>query len=97
MHVVTRVKHEVVAVAEEHGVRGERAQPVGLDEALGADELFCSGTAAVISPIGCISHEGEDHQFSGGEVGPRTRALYEALTAIQHGDANDEFGWVVEV
>ena len=82
--------------AERFGLQVEE-RDVSINEALGADELFCSGTAAVISPIGCISHEGEDHQFSGGEVGPRTRALYEALTAIQHGDASDEFGWVVEV
>ena len=82
--------------AERFGLQVEE-RDVSIDEALGADELFCSGTAAVISPIGYISHEGEDHQFSGGEVGPRTRALYEALTAIQHGDVIDEFGWVVEV
>jgi branched-chain amino acid aminotransferase len=82
--------------AERFGLKVEE-RDVSIDEALGADELFCSGTAAVISPIGCINYEGQDHQFSGGEVGPHTRALYEALTAIQHGDAPDKFSWVVEV
>ena len=90
-------RDSVLQLAAERFELQVEERDVSIDEALGADELFCSGTAAVISPIGYISHEGEDHQFSGGEVGPRTRALYEALTAIQHGDVIDEFGWVVEV
>ncbi|MEC9354368.1 MAG: branched-chain amino acid aminotransferase, partial [Candidatus Thermoplasmatota archaeon] len=82
--------------ADRFGLQVEE-RDISIDEALTADELFCSGTAAIISPIGCINYNGQDHQFSDGEVGLRTRALYEVLTAIQHGSADDEFDWVVEV
>ena len=31
-------------------------EKVGIEFALGCDEAFCAGTAAVISPIGSIQH-----------------------------------------
>ena len=61
-------------------------------------EAGACGTAAVITPIGSITHEGVKHVFhSETEVGPKTRQLYEYLTGIQYGDVEDKHGWVVEV
>lgn len=32
---------------------------VSLDELLDADEVFCTGTAVVVSPVGSITHLGK--------------------------------------
>lgn len=61
-------------------------------------EAGACGTAAVISPIGGIEHNGKLHVFfSETEVGPVTRELYNTLVGIQFGDIDAPEGWVVEV
>ena len=70
---------------------------VDVDVALESDECFCTGTAAVISPIGSIRHGNRESVYNGGAVGPVSRELYEALTAIQQERAADEHGWLHEV
>lgn len=59
-----------------------------------AEEVFCSGTAAVITPIGSISFEGIDQVFNNFEVGPVTQELYDLLTGIQLKRIEDPYGWV---
>lgn len=60
-----------------------------------ADEAFCCGTGAVITPVGCVSvlgMEGEEKEvihFGNGETGQLTRKLFDMLTGIQSG-ANEE-------
>jgi len=61
-------------------------------------EAGAMGTAAVISPVGSITHQGQKHVFySETETGPQTQALYDELVGIQFGDLPDPFGWVVDV
>ncbi len=60
-------------------------------------EAFASGTAAVISPIGEFNWAGNRITINDGQIGRLTQQLYDALTAIQTGHANDPFGWVQEV
>jgi branched-chain amino acid aminotransferase len=70
---------------------------VDIDFAMDADEAFCAGTAAVISPIGSIEHGGNIATYCDGEVGAITKQLYDALTAIQEGRTTDTFGWTPSV
>lgn len=70
---------------------------VSVDEALDADEAFCSGTAAVVSPIGSITYKGLEKVFADFKVGRVTRELYDHLTRIQLCEEEDRFGWVVTV
>ena len=70
---------------------------IAIDEALEADEVFCAGTAAIISPIGSIKYQEKDYQFSGSDVGKITRKLYDILTGIQFGDDKDEYGWITKL
>jgi len=37
--------------------------PITLEEALRADEVFTSGTAVVVSPVGSLTHKGQKTQF----------------------------------
>ena len=61
-------------------------------------EAGACGTAAVISPIGGLEHNGKLHVFySETEVGPVTRKLYDTLSGIQFGDRKGPEGWVVPV
>jgi branched-chain amino acid aminotransferase len=60
-------------------------------------EAFCTGTAAVITPINSVVLEDKKRVFGSGEPGEITRKLYEVLTGIQRLDIEDEFGWVAKV
>ncbi|MBW2487706.1 MAG: branched-chain amino acid aminotransferase [Deltaproteobacteria bacterium] len=60
-------------------------------------EVFGSGTAAVISPVGEIKYGDQVITISGGEVGPVALKYYKAITDIQYGKAEDPLGWIVAV
>jgi branched-chain amino acid aminotransferase len=60
-------------------------------------EVFGSGTAAVISPVGEIKYGDQVITISGGEVGPVALKYYNAITDIQYGKAEDPLGWIVPV
>jgi branched-chain amino acid aminotransferase len=60
-------------------------------------EVFGSGTAAVISPVGEIKYGEQVISISGGEVGPVVLKYYNAITDIQYGKAEDPLGWIVSV
>ena len=60
---------------------------------MSAEEAFCCGTAAVISPIGSITL-GDVRADYGSEPGPVTTQLYNALTNIQNEVDEDVFGWL---
>ncbi|HET57383.1 MAG TPA: branched-chain amino acid aminotransferase [Deltaproteobacteria bacterium] len=56
-------------------------------------EVFASGTAAVVSPVGLIRYRDRDHEINGGSVGPVTRRLYDEILKIQYGEGDDPFEW----
>ncbi|MAU30059.1 MAG: branched chain amino acid aminotransferase [Euryarchaeota archaeon] len=91
---VTRASIIELAEARGYEVREEK---VDVEYAMGADECFCVGTAAVVSSIGKIQYGDRVTEYYNGDVGPVTRELYENLTAIQQKRYPDEFGWIVEV
>jgi branched-chain amino acid aminotransferase len=60
-------------------------------------EVFCSGTAAVITPIASVSLESQKRVFNNREPGEFTKQIYELLKGIQYLDLEDEFGWITKV
>jgi branched-chain amino acid aminotransferase len=60
-------------------------------------EVFGCGTAAVISPVGRLQFKGKDYVINNNESGPVAAHLYKELTAIQYGQAEDPYDWVVAV
>ena len=62
-------------------------------------EAGLCGTAAVISPLGCINDHGKEIFFSNGmeKVGPVIQKLYDTLTGIQAGRIEAPEGWIVEI
>ncbi|MBP5779889.1 MAG: branched-chain amino acid aminotransferase [Clostridia bacterium] len=61
------------------------------------DEVFGTGTAAVISPVGELNWEGHVMKINNGEIGPVSQKLYDSITGIQSGRLPDTMGWTVEV
>lgn len=72
-------------------------QLVSVDELLNADEVFCTGTAVVVSPVGSITYMGERTAFGDCKVGRVSQQLYTALTSLQMGLSEDQKGWIVKL
>ncbi|KAG6392533.1 hypothetical protein SASPL_146757 [Salvia splendens] len=68
---------------------------VTVDDLLEADEVFCTGTAVVVSPVGSITYLNKRVTYGG--VGRVSQQLYSALTSLQMGLAEDTMGWIVEL
>ncbi len=60
-------------------------------------EVFGTGTAAVISPVGHLKWGEKIMNINDGKIGALSQKLYDTLTGIQWGKIEDPFGWVVEV
>ncbi len=73
---------------------------ISIDEVLNAhatgtlQEIFGSGTAAVISPVGEIKYEDTVITIGDGSVGPMANRFFRTLTDIQYGKSEDPMGWV---
>lgn len=61
------------------------------------EEAWGTGTAAVVSPIGHLFYNEKEYTISDNKIGALTQKLYNELTAIQWGKAEDKFGWSVKV
>ena len=57
-------------------------------------EVFGSGTAAVISPVGEIKYGDNKMIIGDGNVGPVSNRLFKALMDIQYGDIEAPEGWI---
>ena len=57
------------------------------------EEVFGTGTAAVVSPVGKLRYKDEVFEIGGGKIGELTQKLYDELTGIQWGKRPDTRGW----
>ncbi|MBW1896434.1 MAG: branched-chain amino acid aminotransferase [Deltaproteobacteria bacterium] len=70
---------------------------IAMDKDDSLQEIFGSGTAAVISPVSHLAWKDEVLAVGEGGVGPVAQKLYDTITDIQYGRAEDPFGWIVTV
>ena len=61
------------------------------------EECFGTGTAAIISPVGELRWEDKVMHINNNQIGEVTQRIFNAITDIQTGDAEDEMNWVVKV
>ena len=61
------------------------------------EEVFGTGTAAVISPVGELYWDDKKLDINNGKIGELSLKLYNTLTSIQLGKEKDLFGWTVEI
>lgn len=76
---------------------------ISIDEVIEAQqaghlkEIFGSGTAAVISPVGELKHGDTIITVGDGRVGPLARRFFDAIQDIQYGLAEGPAGWIEAV
>jgi branched-chain amino acid aminotransferase, group II len=61
------------------------------------DEVFGTGTAAVISPVGHLKWNDKVMEINGNKIGKISQMLYDTMTGIQWGKIEDTFKWIVPV
>ena len=61
------------------------------------EEVFGTGTAAVVSPVKELDWKGDQVFIGGGKIGPVTQKLYDTMTGMQWGKIPDTKGWIVPV
>lgn len=94
MSCIELMQHWGIPVSEE---RLPIAKVIEASENGTLEEVFGTGTAAVISPVGELRYEGQVLQIGGNQTGPLTQRLYDTLTGVQWGKLEDELGWTVRI
>ena len=92
-------RRSLLTVAKDYlGLEVEERE-VFFDEVPDFVECGLCGTAAVISPVGCVNDHGKEIKFANGceEVGPIIKKLRETLTGIQMGHIEAPEGWIKEI
>ena len=95
-------RKSILEVARDWGYTVEE-RPISIDEVVEAiragklEEMWGTGTAAVVSPVGEVAYKDEKFVIGNGGIGELTQKLYDELTGIQWGKRPDERGWVVKV
>ena len=95
-------RNSVIQLCKSWGLDVEERR-ISVDELLEAqkngklEEVFGTGTAAVISPVGKLRYCDDVMTINGGEIGPVSQKIYDSITGIQNGTVEDKFGWITEV
>jgi len=90
-------RDSVLTLLRDWGLRVSE-RPVSIDEVTAAAragrlEMWGTGTAAVISPVGELGYKGERYVIGDGKTGALTQKLYDTIVGIQYGTAPDPHGW----
>jgi branched-chain amino acid aminotransferase len=92
-------RRTVLELAEKLGYATEERQ-IAVDELWAAakagrvSEVFGSGTAAVISPVGALKYEQDVVTFNEGRIGPLSQTFYDTITGVQYGLLPDKHAWM---
>ncbi|MBW2092968.1 MAG: aminotransferase class IV, partial [Deltaproteobacteria bacterium] len=93
-------RYTVLDLVREWGECKVVERPISIDEVMSKakdgelKEVFASGTAVVISPVGEINYKGETAQIGDGQTGPLAQKLFDEITSIQYGEKPDSHGWI---
>ncbi|MGA2228575.1 MAG: branched-chain amino acid aminotransferase [Syntrophobacteraceae bacterium] len=92
-------RNSVMQLAGHWGIKVTERQ-ITIDEAIETaksgemKEMFATGTAAVISPVGEFSYRDQMYRIADAGVGEWSQKLYDEILGIQYGEREDIFGWV---
>lgn len=95
-------RDSVITIAKKWGVE-VKERPISIEEVVelaqtgDLREAFGTGTAAVISPVGVLSHKGKEVVINNNRTGELAQKLYDYLTKVQRGLIEDEFGWTERI
>jgi len=87
----------IVELARDRGVTVNERR-IAIDEVMeNTAECFVTGTAAGVTPIDSITHNGKKVVFNNNKVGDLSAELRDTLKGIQYGTIPDTKGWLVKV
>lgn len=95
-------RDSIIRVCKDWGYEVEERK-VSVDELVEAakngtlEEVFGTGTAAVVSPVNKLRYVDDVINIGDGNIGELTQKLYDELTGIQWGKLEDTRGWRVTV
>jgi len=95
-------RNSVIMLAEHWGMKVSERK-ISIDEVMDAQnsgkltEIFGSGTAAVVSPVGELKYGNHIISIGDGGVGPVAQRLFDAIQDIQYGKTEDIMGWIEPV
>ena len=95
-------RNSVIEMCKHLGYEVEERK-ISVDELVAAakdgslEEVYGTGTAAVISPVGKLRYKDDVMVIGDGNIGELSQKLYDTLTGIQWGELEDPFGWRVEI
>ncbi|KAJ4716066.1 Branched-chain-amino-acid aminotransferase [Melia azedarach] len=88
-------RESIIKLGRELGYQvQERDIPV--EDLTNADEVFCTGTAMVVTPVGSITYQDTRMEYKTGEESV-SHKLHTMLTGIQTGVIEDQFEWILPV
>ncbi|KAL5777532.1 hypothetical protein ACOSP7_010458 [Xanthoceras sorbifolium] len=88
-------RESIIEIACDYGYQVEE-RPIPVDELLDAEEVFCTGTAVVVAPVGSITYQDRRIEFKTGAQSVCSE-LYSTLVGIQTGLIKDKKGWTIEI
>lgn len=95
-------RDSALRLARDWGMKVSERQ-ISVDEVYEANsngtlqEVFGTGTAAVISPVGLLSFRGNNIVINDMKIGPVSQKLYDTITGIQYSEIDDIYNWNMKV
>ena len=95
-------RDSVLTVLKDYGYNVSERK-ISIDEVCEAykagklEEVFGTGTAAVISPVGELCYKGEKMIVNNNEIGKVSQFLYDTITGIQKGIIEDKYGFTYKI
>lgn len=88
-------RRSIIEIARDNGYEVEE-RGISVEELMDADEVFCTGTAVVVAPVGSVTYQDKRVNFrTGSEV--VCQKMYKTLVEIQTGVVKDNKDWIVEI
>ncbi|KAL7154883.1 hypothetical protein ABFS83_03G033900 [Erythranthe nasuta] len=88
-------RKSIMDIASNLGYQVEE-RSITIEEVMDADEVFCTGTAVGVAPVGSITYKGNRVAYMT-STPLVSKKLYSSLVDIQTGVVEDDKGWVVEI
>ena len=95
-------RDSVLVLAKEWGMKVTERE-INIEELFEAhkkgtlQEVFGTGTAAVISPVGLLNYSGKDLIINDMKIGKYAQKFYDTITGIQYGDIEDTHKWIEHI
>ncbi len=95
-------RNSVITLAQDMGIAVEE-RPITIREVYDAheagilEEVFGTGTAAIISPVGLLNWNDKIIEINNGHTGDFSQGMYDKITGIQYGKEDDAYGWIEKI